>query len=409
MLGWIHGSAARAASHLGAPAEHALVAWRPRTVTTLTSLEGLPERVLRVPIFPAGRQGLARLGVPGHTLLASPGGFRDGVAQLNRMIGPDPRCVARCGLTRDETLGAALGVLQAAHRVARSSETPEVRSVVHHLLSSLPVDRQMRDALERHAQRIAQEVSLEWMARSDASRWWSQAPSDRERALVQLAHAMPVLASEARMAAGVHSRMDLGFDQMDPLAARFTPYQDPGAGLVSLSDTLIASEPPSPADLALLMVPALLAHEILHLEQYGAMRLLESSVPQSYEHHAAATCYGLSIGAQESVWRQDCSTALSPFLPHEQEAWLLASLVLRATIRHPGVPGQTADCLKARLVDTYPRYAAVQGERFAPWARAADGVLWDRGGADLALRDMSRDEMRQRVQDFVENPLPSQD
>ena len=83
--------------------------------------------------------------------------------------------------------------------------------------------------------------------------------------------------------------------------------------------------------------------------------------------------------------------------------------MLRATIRHPGVPGQTADCLKARLVDTYPRYAAVQGERFAPWARAADGVLWDRGGADLALRDMSRDEMRQRVQDFVENPLPSQD
>ncbi len=413
MLGRNYCGAWRAAGHSLASSAHAPFAraatpGRARAISTLTSLERLPQRILRVPLFDVGRSGLARLGVPGHKLLASAASFRDSVAELNRQIGPDPHCIARSGLTPDEILGVALGIVQAARQVREEADSPEVLSLVYHLLSALPMERRVGDALERHAQSVVDAVVQDWIAMSDASRWWSQTPSDRERALVRLADRMPVLPCEARLAAGAESRMRLHFERRDPLSAAMKPCVDLDVGQVMLSEALLARDPPLQADLALLMVPSLLAHEIFHIEQYGALHLLDSLTPQPREDMATAVRYGLSIGVQEDIWERGYSVELTPFLPHEQESWALASLVLRAMIRHPDVPPEAAERLRARLIDTYPRYAHLLGDRFAPWARAADGVLWAGGESHLALQDMAPDEVAKRVAVFIEEPPKAQ-
>lgn len=407
MLGRISGYASRAASPLGAHVDTKSVlaaGLRPRSITTLTSLDSLPARLLRVPVFPVGRQGLARLGVPAHALLADAASFRDGVARLNRLIGSHPHGVAGPGLTPQEILGVALGVVQAAHRVHEPTGTPQVLSLVYHLLSSLPMDSRLVDAFEQHARRVVEDVTLDWMAKAASSDWFRRTSTERERALEEVVARMPVLPSAARVAAGADSRMRLSLEPIHPLAAALTPREDLDAGVLALSQELVFGEPSPQLELALATVPALIAHELLHIEQYGALGLMGHSAPEQAGELATAIGYGLSIGVQEDLWRLDSTTQLTPFLPHEQEAWALASLVLRAMIRHPQVPAEVGQRLKERLVDTYPRYAQLLGERFAPWAGAADGVLWAGGQADLQLRDMPQDEIRERVEAFIAQP-----
>ena len=408
MFGRIPGYASRAASPLGAHVDTKSVlaaGLRPRSITTLTSLDSLPASLLRVPVFPGGRQGLARLGVPAHTLLSDAAAFRDGVARLNRLLGPDPGYLAGQGLTRDEILGAALGIVQAAHRTKVPIDTPEVLSLQYHLLSDLPADPRLIEAFDQHARNIVDEVSVDWMPKAQSSSWCERAPSERESLLRQLADRMPVLPSPARLVAGTDSRSELCFEPTHLLAAGMTPREDLDVGIVNLSDELLTGTPSPLADLALQIVPALLAHEMFHVQQYNALHLLWSDARHTPQDLAVAVRYGLSIGTQEGLWKQDPSTLLSSFLPHEKETWALASLVLRATIRHPAVSPEIACRLTERLIDTYPRYAHLMGDRFAPWARSADGVLRLGGESDLQKRDMPEADIRKRVEVFIEEPL----
>jgi hypothetical protein len=186
-----------------------------------------------------------------------------------------------------------------------------------------------------------------------------------------------------------------------------TPREDLDAGIVNLSEEFLTGAPSPLADLALQVVPALLAHEMFHVEQYNALHLLSAGARHTPQDLSVAVRYGLSIGTQESLWNQGASTLLTSFLPHEQETWALASLVLRATIRHPAAPPEIASRLTERLIDTYHRFAHLQGERFAPWARSEDGVLRPASESDLALRDMPPAEIRRRVEAFIQEPLQS--
>lgn len=408
MIGRMFGGAWRAAGQGEAGANGRAVAGangRLRPITTLTSLVNLPDSILRVPVFPAGKQALARLGVPAHTLLSGAAAFRDGVARLNRLLGPDPGHLAGQGLTRDEILGAALGILQAAHRTKVPIDTPEVLSLQYHLLSDLPADPRLIDAFDQHARNIVNEVSVDWMPKAQSSSWCQRAPSERESLLRQLADRMPVLPSPARLVAGTDSRFQLCFEPTHLLAAGMTPREDLDVGIVDLSAELLTGTPSPLADLALQTVPALLAHEMFHVEQYNALHLLWSGAHHTPQDLAVAVRYGLSIGTQEGLWKQEPSTFLSSFLPHEKETWALASLVLRATIRHPAVSPEIAGRLTERLVDTYPRYAHLMGDRFAPWARSADGVLRPGSESDLQTRDMPQADIRQRVEVFIEESL----
>jgi hypothetical protein len=419
MFGRISSGALRAAGQmtLKADAKGAAAHGTVRSITGLTLADSVPERILRVPIFEAGRSGLARLGVARHELLANKSSFRQGVARLNREFSGDPGRVARCLLTREEVLGATLGVLQAAHHLGENVESPRVLSLVFHLLSSLPLDARERAALEQHAQRIADEIAVDWITDLPSLRWWDRSPDDRERLLAGLADRVPAWTRDAGAATDTGRSMKLRFAPLHPCAAAMSPEE---GGTLFLSEALRSGHPSREPALArrqeqgLWLLPANIGHEKVHPPQYDKAQRLQAGEPQDAREFSTAVGDAMSLGLQESLRELDprgqAFSDLLPALPHERLAWSLAALTNRALVRalerHPAVPRAVADGLTDFLTDTYSRYAHLMGDRFVAGPLAPDGVLRAEDAPVLSSPGLSAADISRRAQAFIENPLP---
>lgn len=378
-----------------------------RTLTGLASLEALPERLLRVPIFPAGKTGLKRLGIAPHKLLTRPDAFQESVAQLNRELGSDPGRLARSGLNQQEILSVALGVLQGAHRLKQDIETPEVLSLQYHLLSSPSLMSLPLAALELHAQQVLDQVAADWIGQSAGGSWWDLSPVERERQVTDLVSRVPFLPRSMGQAADAAGAMRLSFGPIPPLCAMMTPLEGRGIGLLSLSEAVVSGKPSQYASLALYLLPAHIAHEKVHLGQYAILDRLWAPGPQEPQDLSAAVCDGLSIGLQESLRALGRFDGLLPSLPHERLAWSLAALIHRAAVRHPAVPRPAAAEITEYLINTYGHYGHLMGDRSVPQPLAPDGVLRADDVPELVSPGLSRTDIAQRVDDFLKGPLPA--
>lgn len=325
------------------------------------------------------------LGITPSELARDEEGFLTQVTRANRRLGPDPaQVLASHGCTREHVVGLAQTFQQVAAQRGFERRTPELLSLMYHLLSACELDSSAVADTARFSTRLMDAVAADAGLCKAMAQWATLSRAQRCTALREAA----TLVGQAYKASGLSPRdmardVDLRFSADLPLTAARLDYARPNdvsGHRMTFSEQLLEDGPQARPTCTAGLFLALASHEFMHVLQHQQQirrSVLDHPTRQDW---LAALTHGLSRETEDGIHAAGLDThdgrrALLPHLPHEKQAWLFNVLVSRAWVALKN-PGQ--DLLPPYLAGTLDNFAALfGGSRPRP---LLTGVLWDAKG-----------------------------
>lgn len=356
------------------------------------------------------------LGITPAELGTSEERFIGHVQRANRLLGADPAGVlAKLGCTRSDIIGLAQAFHHAAAQRRFETQTPEMLSLMYHLLSACTVESTTVAGLSRFVGNLVGRVACDADLQQALLQWPTLPRAQRRAALQEGVAHIPLALKGCGMSPRDLSRdVTVEFKPGMPLAMASVSYGGAyGVSKLEFSEHLLETEPHALAQempglegahsCAAGLFFVLASHEFIHvLQQQQAMRrsMIDKPTPQDWFE---AIADGLSRETESGIVTRQLDThedhrSVLPHLPHEMQAWLASVFVSRAWSQQQ-LSGHAL--LLPYLVNTFENFAALFWKAEPPRPFSKNGTLWDDQGA-LRLLPPADPYPREQLRAWVE-------
>lgn len=402
---------ARAFTHAPIPARHAAALAQVQSVAPQARALHTPSdtSALRLPTLqqlPTTRPALLameRLGIDRQALRQDAAGFQSQVARLNALAVASPGGLSRhLDPAQDQALALSVALLKAGEQAGDELRSPELASLMFHLLSQVPVAPPVLARQQAFADRLVDETLAPSPLLSRGIDWFDRPSHQRETDLRELFRGMLGLAQSCGLVEGGSIQLALNHD-LDLLSASFgrlpaspgRPHDAVGllsvpAVLTTLDGTQLETAHrgiPLCRPMALSLLWTNLAHELSHASQHEAIDRVLQAPHSNAGLWRRAVLHQVSLGVQGLVfdhgWRHYTPTPtvnLLRFLPHEREAWAMTWQAAQALRAHPKVPAASQQALDHMLQVNADAMAHMSGLPRGPRVTSADGRVWNERG-----------------------------